>query len=456
MRSAVPVAQVGDTGSTTAARFAETFDAAWRVVYERHFDTTYNGVNWVAVRAELLPRARAARSRDELRGIIREMLGRLGQSHFALIPGTATDSVVDGVDDPTLLDSPPRPSTGAPAGASPPPDAVAEDHRSATPGTLGMELRLVGDHFYVSRVDSGGAAHEAGVRPGWEVLAIDQLSLPPLLESVAGEEPDGRARFRAALLATGALDGAVGTAASVRAVDQRGRMHQLSIRRRAQPGTPVRFGNLPALHAHLYHRRMRAANGATVGVISFNIWMPLILRQFDEAVDALRDTDGIVIDLRGNPGGVAAMVMGTSGHFLNERVSLGTMKTRDSELRFVSNPRRVDVSGRRVVPYDGPLAILTDALTGSTSEMFAGGMQAIGRARVFGETTAGQVLPALSTRLPDGDVLYYAFADFLTANGIRLEGRGVLPDVEVPLSRADLLAGRDATLEEAIRWIASS
>jgi carboxyl-terminal processing protease len=288
------------------------------------------------------------------------------------------------------------------------------------------------------------------------VLDIDQLSLPSLLESVAGEEPDGRTRVRAVLLAAGALDGAVGAAASVRAVDQRGRMHQISVRRRAQPGTAVRFGNLPPLHAHLHHRRVRAANGTTVGVISFNIWMPLILRQFDEAIDALRDTDGIVIDLRGNPGGVAAMVMGTSGHFLNERLSLGTMKTRDSELRFVSNPRRVDVTGRRVVPYGGPLAILTDGLTGSTSEMFAGGMQAIGRARVFGETTAGQVLPALSTRLPDGDVLYYAFADFLTANGIRLEGRGVIPDVEVPLSRADLLAGRDAPLDEAIRWIASS
>ena len=447
-----------DTATAREVRFAETFDAAWRVVYERHFDTTFNGVNWVAVRAELLPRARAARTLGELRGIIREMLGRLGQSHFALIPGTEADSLGTGGSDTTVGGTPGRiPVTGVDSEAPPPrlPDAVQEDRHAERPGTLGMELRLVGDRFYVSRVDSAGAAYGAGVRPGWEVLDVDHLSLESLVESAGHEREKDRGHFQAALVAAGALDGAVGEVATIRAVDDRGRVHQLSLRRREQAGTPVRFGNLPPLHAQLQHRRIRGAHGTTVGVISFNIWMPLILRQFDEAIDDLRDTDGIVIDLRGNPGGVAAMVMGTSGHFLNERVTLGTMKTRDNELRFVSNPRRVDVSGRRIVPYAGPLAILIDGLTGSTSEMFAGGLQAIGRAKVFGETSAGQVLPALSARLPNGDVLYYAFADFLTAKGIRLEGRGVIPDVEVPLSRGDLLAHRDAPLDEAIRWIAA-
>jgi carboxyl-terminal processing protease len=89
----------------------------------------------------------------------------------------------------------------------------------------------------------------------------------------------------------------------------------------------------------------------------------------------------------------------------------------------------------------------------STSEIFAAGLQGVGRARVFGEVTGGQALPALMVRMPNRDVLMYAFADFVAPDGTRVEGRGVIPDVAVPLTRADLLAGRDAPLEAAIRWI---
>ena len=129
------------------------------------------------------------------------------------------------------------------------------------------------------------------------------------------------------------------------------------------------------------------------------------------------------------------------------------MKTRDNELRFAANPRLVNAAGQRVEPYAGPVAILVDAMTGSASECFAGGMQALGRARVFGQTSMGQALPAFFAKLPNGDVLIHATGDFVTADGTRLEGRGVVPDEPVALVRSELLAGRDATLEAALKWI---
>ena len=147
------------------------------------------------------------------------------------------------------------------------------------------------------------------------------------------------------------------------------------------------------------------------------------------------------------------MLMGISGHFVAERKSLGVMKTRDSELRFFANPRMVSAAGERVEPFAGPVAILVDAMTGSASECFAGGMQSIKRVRVFGQTSMGQALPAVFDKLPNGDVLIHAYADFVTADGTRLEGRGVVPDVEVPLTRQDLLAGKDTTLEHALQWV---
>jgi carboxyl-terminal processing protease len=190
-------------------------------------------------------------------------------------------------------------------------------------------------------------------------------------------------------------------------------------------------------------------------VIRFNVWRVTLSQGIDRAIDELRDCRGIVIDLRGNPGGLAGMVMGIAGHFFDEQVALGTMRSRSGKLDFVANPRRSTAAGVAVRPFAGRVAIVVDGLSASTSEFFAGGMQSLGRARVFGETTAGQALPATLVTLPDGDVLLHAFADFWVAGGRRLEGVGVTPDEPVALRRADLLAGRDSAMDAAIRWAAS-
>jgi hypothetical protein len=63
-----------------------TFDTAWSRIARVHYDSTFNGVDWDAVRAELRPRAAAARTNAELRATITEMLERLGESHYGLIP----------------------------------------------------------------------------------------------------------------------------------------------------------------------------------------------------------------------------------------------------------------------------------------------------------------------------------------------------------------------------------
>jgi carboxyl-terminal processing protease len=80
-------------------------------------------------------------------------------------------------------------------------------------------------------------------------------------------------------------------------------------------------------------------------------------------------------------------------------------------------------------------------------------LQEHGRVRVFGRTTAGQALPAVYNRLPNGDALYHPVADFVTSKGTRFEGRGVIPDEPVEIDRSALLNGRDPVVERALRWI---
>jgi carboxyl-terminal processing protease len=118
----------------------------------------------------------------------------------------------------------------------------------------------------------------------------------------------------------------------------------------------------------------------------------------------------------------------------------------------VSNPRRSDRQGGALAPFGGPVAILVDGLSVSTSEIFAAGLQVLGRARIFGEATAGQALPAMIAQLPNGDVMQYVVADFTAPDGRRIEARGVAPDHHRPLRRGALLAGRDEALADALAW----
>ncbi len=107
----------------------------------------------------------------------------------------------------------------------------------------------------------------------------------------------------------------------------------------------------------------------------------------------------------------------------------------------------------RFPAYRGRVAILVDGSSASTSEIFAGGMQDLKRARIFGTHTAGAALPSFIEKLPNGDGFQCAEANYISEGGKVLEGVGVTPDVEAPPTRELLLAGRDAALESALNWI---
>jgi carboxyl-terminal processing protease len=398
---------------------AATFDAVWRIVRDTAFDPEFNAEAWDRVRSELRPRAIAAATPGDLRAVLADMLGRLHLSHFAVIPST--------------------------------PDAPGEG-RDLT-GLPGFDVRLVGGQLLVTTVDAGSGADKAGVHPGWIVQAIGDAPVSSLLDAIPKDTAKRIVQLEAWRAVQSRLRGRPGSKADVVFADASGTSVRKAIDRAPESGEPVNVGSLPTMYVRVRSEALQTPGGRRAGLIGFNVWMTAVDRPFQQAVDRFRGADGIVIDLRGNPGGLAAMIMGIAGHFVAERATLGVMRTRDSELRFAVNPRLVSAAGERVEPYGGPVAILVDGMTGSASECFAGGMQSLGRARVFGQTSMGQALPALFDRLPNGDVLIHAWGDFVTGTGVRIEGRGVVPDVPVALTRADLLAGHDRPLEAALDWI---
>lgn len=423
-----PASRAGEPVSREVA--LATFDSAWARIRVTHYDSAMRGLDWGAVRDSLRPRAASARTLGDLRLTISAMLATLGESHFVLIPQEAADAID--------------------------PDGGRADDHGGLPGDVGIDLRLIGDTVIVSRVRSGSAAERAGVRAGWIVDSVGRFGAARARETIrAGALPRRQLVANIPGGAAAQFAGAAGTPVDAVFTDEHGRSRVMRMMRDPRPGTPVRFGNLPTMFVEVAHEvRPIPGRSGCAGIIRFSAWMLPATAQLDSAVEAVRHCEGVVVDIRGNPGGVGAMVMGFGGHFLDSAAALGVLRTRSNTLRFVANPRRADVHNRPVRPFAGPLAIIVDSLSMSTSEIFAAGMQVAGRARIFGENTPGLALPAVVTRLPTGDAMMHVVADFTDPNGRRIEGRGAVPDVLVPLTRADLLAGRDAPVDSALTWIA--
>jgi carboxyl-terminal processing protease len=402
-----------------------SFDEAWQTIHDTYYDPAFAGLDWEAVRDELRPRVEAAASADAARDVIREMLARLGRSHFGLIASSG---------------------------------AATEGGGPATPP---FDVRLLDGAVVVTRPhDAASPAARAPVqptgtfrvRPGDVLTAIDGRPVSELIDAAVGAT--ARARAVAAWQAVeGTLRGEAGSRLIVRVRRPEAADRDVEVTRSVEPGEIVQFGNLPPLRAAVTQREVATAAGARVGFISFNLWLAAVGDPIASAVDAFRGHRALVFDLRGNPGGLAEMIRGVAGHVLDEPLVLGRMQLRGARLEFPANPRRSTPDGRRVQPFAGPVAILVDELTASTSECFAGGLQSLGRARVFGRQTMGQALPALTRQLASGDVLMYGIGDFETSTGQLLEGEGVIPDEVVPLSPSALAAGRDPDLEAALAWV---
>lgn len=455
----------------------ETFDFAWNLIRESYWDETFGGLDWGAVRDELRPQAAEAPDREALRSVLTDMLGRLGQSHFAVLPGDDQDSGAGGEEQ---LDC-----------AGPLSDrlvAILSHPTAPSPATPGFDPVVIGEGLFAAGVAPGGAAARAGVADGWQIVAIDDVSVQQLVACLrtihgssegeatpdeamqesesepqtvkpahADSTPGHTARDLIGAVGKALLFGEEGTRVALVFEDASSSEHRLELeRKRPKDLETVRFGNLPPLQFRFSERWIEQQDGATVrriGLIRFNYWMMPVAKRFEESIQRFADADGIVLDLRGNPGGVAALAGGVAGYFDDQRDVLGTLETRRDHLRLTINPRLVTSSGERLDTFRGPLAILVDSGTASTSEIFAAGLQDLGRAHVLGERSAAAALPAVLDRLPNGDLLMHAIADLHRPNGERLEGIGVVPDQTVERTVTGLRRGVDEPLQAAVDWI---
>lgn len=162
------------------------------------------------------------------------------------------------------------------------------------------------------------------------------------------------------------------------------------------------------------------------------------------------DTD-VVLDLRGNPGGRLLEADAVLSCFLPRDLPWATRTTRSGRAIVL---KTAGGCGDLDAPAANDLAVLVDANSRSAAELSPAALQEAGRAVVVGQQTAGAVLISQDTRLPDGGRLSLSRSDFVTAGGVRLEKRGVTPDLTAPVR--DGGRDQDAALELAVAALAAS
>lgn len=404
------VAEKSKTDATDLRR--QTFDIVWNTINEKHYDPTFGGVDWAKVRQTYQPKAMAAQSDAQFHAVLRQMLNELKLSHFNVYQTSSQTETVESGD-----------------------------------GIIGIDLKIIDGKPVISRVEKGSTAETSGLKTGFSIEKINGKTvteiLAPLEKSLTEQGQNERVKnlYKEKTLIS-LMGGKPDSVAEIEALNARNQPQVFSVKRyTAKSEMSEALGNFPPQEVIFEAKRL----DGNIGYIRFNIWVIPQMQKIRAAIRDFADAKGIVFDLRGNPGGVGGMAPGIAGLLVKEQTSLGSMKARETEQKFIVYPQ--------AIPFEGKIVILTDYGSASTSEVFAAGMQEIGRAEIIGERSAGAVLPSVFTVLPTKAIFQYVISDYKSPKNILIEKRGVTPDVEVKQTRQALLEGRDLPLDEAVRRI---
>ena len=99
------------------------------------------------------------------------------------------------------------------------------------------------------------------------------------------------------------------------------------------------------------------------------------------------------------------------------------------------------------------MVVIVNALTADAAEAAAGGLQDAGRAKILGTSTAGKASASVFVELTDGSAIYVPTSYWYTPSGQPIHGPGIQPNIQVPLTVEDRMAGLDSQLARAFQYL---
>jgi carboxyl-terminal processing protease len=390
----------------------EAIDFVWTTVNERYYDPKLNGVDWRAVRSQYEPRLLAAKTDDEFWELLDKMTGELKDSH-------------------TRVHSP----------------KLVEQQRNNESHSLGISFSELDGELVLTAVNPQSDAYWVGARAGMVIKTIDgnaALGYYKQLIAESRETSTPWARTRGAVRKINSGD--VGTTVAMTFVRSDKTEFDVSMKRRKFAAPPE------------YSARVLPSG---VGYIRFSGFVASMESGIIAEIARMKDTSGMIIDLRNNGGGSGGMARDIMGRFFKEKqTGLKTITRTGKPITVFFVPitkMNEELPGVGPAAYTKPVVVLTNEGSASASEIFSIAMKDTKRATIIGQRTCGCLLGYFGLAdVPGGGQMAYSEIGFIARNGARVEGDGVAPDIEVKMTREDYLLNRDRVLERAVAHLTAA
>lgn len=393
-----------DTQENAVKLRKESFDQVWASVSVFCFDENVCGKKWDELKEKYEPRVAQVKNDNELHILLQTMLNELNTSHLRIIP--------------TMLEN------------------ITEPHLWG----IGADVEIIDSQLVIKRVYQDSPAAKADLRPGFVITKINNKAIAQTIEEYNSNPLwAGRGWKNAAkeLVQLYYLNGTENTEVSIEFLDEKDAPRQMTLVRSFKNQTPK-----------LFESKMLEGG---VGYIKLNVFAPTAMPEFCKTIHAMNEAPAIVLDLRDNPGGVIQMTVSMMGLLESKPVKLGRIFKITSEEN--SPGEEILESYPQAKPYAGKIVVLINEASKSSSEILSSSLRESGRAVIVGEPSGGEVMPSLIFKLPTPALFQLATSEFETANGVRLEGKGVVPDVKIGNGRKSLLENTDYQLQTAVNLI---
>ncbi len=163
--------------------------------------------------------------------------------------------------------------------------------------------------------------------------------------------------------------------------------------------------------------------------------------EFEQALIENCDKDGLIIDLRSNPGGLLTNAIYIADMLLDSKVIVSTVDREGYKDTTRATQRMLT---------DQPIAVIINGGSASASEILSGALKDNERAIIVGKKSFGKGLVQEINRLPGGSAMHITIQKYLTPDGIDINKKGIEPDYEVDLTEEDIKKERDPQVAKAI------
>jgi carboxyl-terminal processing protease len=384
----------------------EVFEKVWRDIRDHYYDSSFNGVNWVDVHTRYRPLIDVAKDDQQFYSLMSQMTGELHDAH-------------------TRFNSPEQ----------------WKNFKKQQGVGSGISVDDVDGKAVVTAVRRDSSAAQAGIEPGMVILRIDGKPIAERVAEIEKSRPPSSSERATRMLSYGRLFAGPPDSEMQLALERAdGSRFDATVKRQIySSASDVSTDVLPSGNAY----------------IRFDGFQPAITKEFRQALERFRNTPGLVIDLRRNGGGDLGVLLPIASYFFDKKTLFAKDQTRSgkplSEFAGIFRlPLELYVGRPGDQIYSGPVVILVDARSASSSEVFAAGMQDSRRAKIVGSQSCGCVLGIAKPRvMRGGGVLEMSEVLWFSPKGRKLEGTGILPDENVAPTLSDLQKKHDPAIEAA-------